>query len=95
MPVLDYLYRKYLWHFDTKVVLRSLQSRKGKCKRCGKCCTGIIFKKCIFLNKDNVCRIERFKPLLLCKIPPLNITKGERKKHEEVSCGFYWDDNKC
>ena len=90
MPLIDYFKRIWIWHFETDRILDSFKSRKGKCNQCGKCCTffGI---KCLFLNKENKCIIYRFRPNLLCKIPPLNIFKGEREKHKNLKCGYYWN----
>jgi hypothetical protein len=93
MPITDYLKRIWLWYFDTDKILESYKSRKGECKKCGKCCN--FFRiKCPFLNKNKTCRIYKFRPTLLCKLPPLNIFKGEIEKHKKINCGFYWEKTK-
>ena len=51
-------------------------------------------EKFIFLDKRNRCKIYRFRPTILCKLPPLNLTRGEILKHKEIDCGFYWDEDK-
>jgi Fe-S-cluster containining protein len=90
MPLSDYLKRVWLWQTKRKAILKSLKERKGECKKCGKCCR-LFGLRCIFLDKNNQCRIYRFRPFLLCRIPPLNIFKGEIKKHRELNCGYYWE----
>lgn len=90
---MDYLKRIWVCYFNTDRILNSIKTRKGKCKKCGKCCN-IYGIKCPFLNKENKCSIYKFRPTLLCKIGPLNLTKGEIKKHEEIDCGFYWESQK-
>ena len=93
MPLADYLKRVWVWHTNRKAINKSLKERKGKCKQCGKCCVILGFK-CPFLSKDNKCKIYKYRPLLLCKIPPLNLFKGEREKHKKIDCGFYWEEKK-
>lgn len=93
MPLKDYLNRIWVYHTNTDKILDSYKSRKGKCNQCGRCCV-VFGKKCIFLDKNNRCKIYRFRPTILCKLPPLNLTKGEIQKHKEIECGFYWDEDK-
>lgn len=90
MPLSDYLKRTYLYYFDTDKVLNSYKARNGECKQCGKCCEffGI---KCPLLSKQNRCAIYRFRPILLCKIPPLNLFPAEIEKHKALNCGFHWE----
>ena len=93
MPLLDYLKSVYVWIFKRKLIRESLARRKGECKQCGKCCV-IMGVKCPFLSKDNLCGIYGFRPKILCALPPLNLSKGNIKKHRELNCGYYWDDEK-
>jgi len=90
MPLVDYLKRIWLYFFNRKIILNSLKTRKGKCKQCGKCCY-IFGIKCPFLSKDNKCKIYKFRPFFLCRLPPLNISKGEIEKHKKLNCGYYWE----
>lgn len=90
MPLLDYIKRIWTWNFHTDLILNSMKTRKGSCKMCGKCCT-MFGRKCIFLDHLDQCSIYRFRPTLLCKVGPLNLTPGEIKKHEDLDCGFYWE----
>lgn len=89
MPMQDYLKRIYYWYFDREKIEQSLKTRKGKCHQCGRCCY-IFGVRCPFLDKKNHCLIYKFRPNILCKIPPLNLTPGEIKKHREFKCGYYW-----
>ena len=89
MPLKDYIKKIWTWYYDADKILTSLRTREGKCKQCGKCCV-IFGRKCLFLDKNNRCKIYRFRPTLLCKIPPINLTIGETKKHKDIDCGFYW-----
>lgn len=85
MPLKDYLKRAYTWYTNQDKIINSLLTRKGSCKQCGKCCG-----KCPFL-KDNKCIIYRFRPKLLCAIPPLNTESGNIDKHKQLNCGYYWE----
>jgi len=89
MPFTDYIKRIFVYVFQRKRIEESIRTRKGRCKQCGKCCR-IFGIRCPFLSKDNRCRIYRFRPKILCKLPPLNLYKGEIEKHKEINCGYYW-----
>jgi len=91
MPLLDYLKSVYIWIFKRKVIRESLRRRKGECKQCGKCCN-FFGVKCPFLTRNNRCMIYKHRPKILCALPPLGVSKGNIKKHKELNCGYYWDD---
>lgn len=92
MPLKDYLKRIWTWQAHREKIIASLNSRKGQCKQCGKCCN-FFGMKCPFLSKDNRCKIYRFRPKLLCKIPPLNTEKGNYEKHKCLNCRYYWENH--
>ena len=81
-----------MWYFQRggkDIMLKSFYRRKGKCKMCGKCCNFWGYK-CPFLNKENKCRIYKWRPFVLCNLVPLNIDKENWKKHKKLNCGYYY-----
>lgn len=92
MGLKSYLYRILCWYFLPTKILDSLNRRKGYCKKCGKCCIMFGFK-CIFL-KDNRCRIYRFRPFFLCRLPPLSLTKEDIDRFKQIGCSYDLLDNK-
>lgn len=59
---------------------------KGKCKKCGKCCTFLSMTKCPFLNKENRCMIYRFRPPH-CRLSPSD-SGTTIEKHEGLGCSI-------
>ena len=59
---LDYLRRSIMGFFNKNYVKDKLAARKGKCKKCGKCC-----ENCFYLDKKtNLCKIYYHRPSLAC-----------------------------
>lgn len=70
-----------------------LELRKGKCKKCGKCCVimkiGNIDIFCPF-NRNKKCLIYKNRPYFFCKLPP--VTLEDYFCHKKYNCGYYWGD---
>lgn len=65
----------YILHW--KEIRDSIKERKGKCKRCGKCCKG-----CEFIGRFG-CELGFLKPIM-CHLYPNRIDGLKRYKE----CGF-------
>ncbi|VVB53727.1 Uncharacterised protein [uncultured archaeon] len=85
---------KLIWDFveSSKLFMESYlpvqPGRKGFCSGCGVCCR--IINDCIFLSKDNRCRIYYIRPPTCRKFPRCEydlLTLVE-------TCDYYWDSKK-
>lgn len=92
MALKHYIKRVYYWLFYREKILESLRTRKGECNQCGKCCIVFGNVKCLFLSKDNKCSIYRFRPFILCRLPPLNIFPEQVERFKKYGCGYHWTD---
>ena len=62
LKFLNFLRRNFMKLVDKNYVEKKLSRRKGKCRRCGKCCEG-----CKFLNKQKkLCSVYNNRPKILC-----------------------------
>lgn len=70
--------------FNRREIERKLKKRRGKCKKCGKCC-----ENCFFLNKKTkLCRIYGFRPGFICyKYFPLD-ERDQRIWKVKSVCGY-------
>jgi len=58
----DYIRRGILFLFNRAYFENKLAKRKGKCKKCGKCCEG-----CMYLDKKTkLCKIYNKRPCFVC-----------------------------
>jgi len=82
--VLDYWRRELIQKFNKNYLKNKLKKRRGKCKKCGKCCEG-----CTYLDKETkLCHHYRDRPALSChKDFPLD--KADQKLFGvEKTCGY-------
>lgn len=93
----NYFNRWKLLIFNRKKLMKSIANRKGKCKKCGKCCfitLGPIEFFCPFLKlKDDgtkTCRIYPIRPYVTCQLPPTGLNKWENAEFKKKNCGYHW-----
>ena len=84
LQVFDGVRRYFLRKFNKNYVKNKLAKRKGKCKKCGKCCKG-----CIYLNKKTKrCKIYKHRPKFLCYQEfPLD-RRDQKLWRVEKTCGY-------
>lgn len=70
--------------FDKDYIKKKIKKRRGKCKKCGKCCRG-----CFFLDKKiKLCRIYNSRPGLFCyREFPLD-KRDQELWQVEKTCGY-------
>jgi len=79
--------RFYLVKFRPNYVRKSLEKRKGQCRRCGHCCS--IAFRCPHLKEGNECAIyeHRYEQCALFPIDWRDI------KYLSDTCGHYFDED--
>lgn len=79
---LNFLRRKINGLVDKHYTEKKLKKRRGKCKKCGRCCAG-----CIYLDKKtNLCKTYNNRPFLCYKNFPLD--KIDQKIWGIEDCGY-------
>lgn len=82
--ILRHIRRWLLVIFRPTYVMRSLSSRKGKCKQCG-CCGAS--RRCRHFVPPIFC--EAFDNLpFMCDLYPID--EGDKTPFAKEYCGFYW-----
>lgn len=83
---LNRLRRFFLQTINKNYTKNQFKKRKGKCKRCGKCCEG-----CKFLNKKTkLCKTYKKTPWFCHKDFPLDKTDQKIWDVEKV-CGYKFE----
>lgn len=74
-------------------VERSIEKRRGSCRRCGKCCV-YLFIRCRFLKYDEkgraICPVYPLRPKQ-CRAFPINQRDIDEISKWGVDCGYYFD----
>lgn len=83
------IYRIYMYTLGHYKLKKYITTRKGKCKKCGACCSG-----CNFLDKKtNLCKDFEIAKQMGCVLFPISPFDQKRVGVEKI-CGFYWDKTK-
>lgn len=86
------IWRRFYYFSKKDEILETYKTRKGECKRCGKCCKPSF--RCANLTYDyngrSCCKINGSKPQL-CKLYPFN--DKDFFKHLRSTCGYRYDDD--
>lgn len=79
-------YRIYMYSIGHYKLKKYITARKGKCKKCGSCCSG-----CDFLDKKtNLCKDFEIAKQIGCTVYPISRFDQVRNGVEDV-CGYYWE----
>lgn len=86
--------RYYFLLFDRERIIKSLESRKGKCNHCGECCRHMRLTDCKYLSKNGKCKIfSSPRQKVMCDMINYPWEEKDLPGHLKNVCGFYWDKN--
>ena len=78
------LRRDFMILINKNHIKNKILKRKGKCKKCGKCCKG-----CTYLDeKTKLCKVYSKRPDFCYKEFPLD--EMDKKVFNVKNCGFYF-----
>ena len=76
----------YLMNFNQGYISKKLKTRKGHCKKCGKCCGDCAFLLPPNKKGERICEVYKDRPsFCFPKDAPLE------ERHRTPGCGYYWD----